>query len=96
MVQTAKKLVAGKGILSSPNVKPGKVLPPATAEMVKKFYVSDDISNIMPGPKTMFLSTLKARSFISRNNYLSLKEQKLGKLLGFQSLQSYSQQQLVC
>jgi hypothetical protein len=40
-----------KGILSSPNVKPGKVLPPATAEMVKEFYVSDEISRIMPGRK---------------------------------------------
>jgi hypothetical protein len=47
MVQTAKKLVAGKGILSNPNVKPSKVLPPATTEIVKKFHVSDEISNIM-------------------------------------------------
>jgi hypothetical protein len=35
VVQTAKKLVAEKGILSSPNVKPDKVLPLAIAEMVK-------------------------------------------------------------
>jgi hypothetical protein len=32
MVQNAK-LVAQKGILSRPNVKPGKVLPPAIFEM---------------------------------------------------------------
>jgi hypothetical protein len=35
MAQTAKKLVAEKRILSSPNVKPGKVVPLAIAEMVK-------------------------------------------------------------
>jgi hypothetical protein len=51
MVWTSKKLVAEKLILSSPNVKPGKVLPPATAEMVKQFYVSDEVSRIIPGTK---------------------------------------------
>jgi hypothetical protein len=35
MVWTVKELVAEKIIFSSPNLKPGKVLPPATAEMVK-------------------------------------------------------------
>jgi hypothetical protein len=40
-----------RGILSSPDVKPGKLLPPATAEIVKQFYVSDEISRIMPGTK---------------------------------------------
>jgi hypothetical protein len=43
--------VAEKGILSSPNVKPGEVLPPATAEMVKQFYVPDQISRFKPGMK---------------------------------------------
>jgi hypothetical protein len=38
--------VAENGILSSPNVKPGKMLPPATAEMVNQFCVSDEISRI--------------------------------------------------
>jgi hypothetical protein len=49
MVRTSKKLMAEKGILSSPNVKRGKVLPPPAAEMVKQFYVSDEICSIMPG-----------------------------------------------
>jgi hypothetical protein len=35
MVWTVKKLVAEKIIFSSPNLKLGNVLPPATAEMVK-------------------------------------------------------------
>jgi hypothetical protein len=51
MVQTYKKLVAEKGILSSPSVESSKVLPPATAEMVKQFYVSDEINKIIPGTK---------------------------------------------
>jgi hypothetical protein len=51
MAWAAKKLVAEKGILSSPNVKPGKVLTPVTAYMVKQFYVSHEIISIMPGAK---------------------------------------------
>jgi hypothetical protein len=43
MVQTAKKLVAEKGILSSLNEKLGQVLPPETTEIVKQFFVSDEI-----------------------------------------------------
>jgi hypothetical protein len=45
MVWTSKKLVAGKGIMSSPNIK---VLPSVTAEMVKQLYVADEISRMMP------------------------------------------------
>jgi hypothetical protein len=48
MIQTAKKLVPEKEILSSSIVKPGKLLPPATIETVKQFYVSDELSKIMP------------------------------------------------
>jgi hypothetical protein len=48
IVHTSKILAAEKAIWSSPNVIPGKVLPPATAEMVKQFYVSDEIDRIMP------------------------------------------------
>jgi hypothetical protein len=38
-------------MLSSLNVKPGKVLPSVTAEMAKKFYGSDQITKIMQGQK---------------------------------------------
>jgi hypothetical protein len=51
IVQSSKILVAEKAIWSNPNVIPGKVLPPATAEMMKQFYVSDEISRITPGIK---------------------------------------------
>jgi hypothetical protein len=40
MVQTAKKLVAEKGILSSPNVKSREVLPLAIPETVKQILHS--------------------------------------------------------
>jgi hypothetical protein len=56
--------VAKKGILSSPNVKPGKVLPVERAEMMEQFYVSDKISRIMTEQMIMFLLTQKARTFI--------------------------------
>jgi hypothetical protein len=51
MDQTSKKLVTKKGILSSPHAKLGNVLPPARAKMVKQFYLSGEISRIMPGTK---------------------------------------------
>jgi hypothetical protein len=35
MIQAALKLVVENGILSSQNVKPGHMLPPTTAEMVR-------------------------------------------------------------
>jgi hypothetical protein len=43
--------MAEKQTLLSPNVKPGNVLPPATNEMVKQFYISDEISRIMSETK---------------------------------------------
>jgi hypothetical protein len=53
MVQTAKKLLAMKGVLSSPNVKQGKLLPYATSELVKLFYLFHEISNIVPRTKRL-------------------------------------------
>jgi hypothetical protein len=46
--------VVEKGIFLSPNVKPSKVLLPATAEMVKQFYIRDEMSRITPGTKDHF------------------------------------------
>jgi hypothetical protein len=58
--------VTKKGILSGPSVKPGKVLPPATAEIVKQFYVPDETNMIMQGTKDYVSVTVtqKARRFI--------------------------------
>lgn len=51
MVRTAKKLVREKGIMSSPNPKPGKSLDDHTANLVRCFYASDEVSRAMPGMK---------------------------------------------
>ena len=51
MVRKAKKLVKEKGILSTPNPKPGKVLSQKTADSVREFYNSDEVSRALPGMK---------------------------------------------
>eukprot|EP00731_Ephydatia_muelleri_P009387 Em0004g1725a len=51
MARQAKKLVHEKGILSSPNLKPGKTLPAVTEELVLSVYHNDEISRTMPGRK---------------------------------------------
>jgi hypothetical protein len=57
MVRTAKKLVATIGVLSTPNVKQGRVLLPATSEMVKEFYVFHEIATSCHGQKLIVLLT---------------------------------------
>ena len=47
----AKKLAQEKGILSSPNLKPGRTLPAATEELVLSVYHNDEVSRTMPGKK---------------------------------------------
>lgn len=51
MVRKAKLLVKEKGILSSPNFKPGKSLPENVINIVREFYECDLISRMMPGQK---------------------------------------------
>ena len=51
MVRKAKLLVKEKGILASPNPRPGKSLSQDTFNCVKTFYNSDHASRIMPGKK---------------------------------------------
>eukprot|EP00731_Ephydatia_muelleri_P034712 Em0073g9a len=55
LARRAKKLVAEKGILSSPNPKGGRALPVEIEEEVHTFFWSDSISRTMPGKKD-FLS----------------------------------------
>ena len=45
----AKKLVEEKGVFSDPNPKKGNRLDEALVEKVKEFYLSEDISRMMPG-----------------------------------------------
>lgn len=51
MVRQSKKILKEKGILGSPNRKPGKSLPSEVIQTVQMFYESDDISRVLPGMK---------------------------------------------
>ena len=51
MARKAKDLVKEKGVLATPNPKLGHLLAPKTADLVRGFYESDDVSRIMPGKK---------------------------------------------
>lgn len=47
----AKQLLEVKGVMSTPDPKPGKALSNNTATLVKEFYCSDSVSRQMPGLK---------------------------------------------
>ena len=51
MVHKAKELVRQKGILSTPNPKPGHELSEETVHLVQNFFESEEISRTMPGKK---------------------------------------------
>ena len=51
MARRAKALVKEKGILSTPDPKPGKSLNDSVTEKVNNFYNSDDVSRVMLGKK---------------------------------------------
>ena len=45
----SKQLVVTQGVLATPNVRPGEVLPTVVEKRVIQFYLSDNVSRIMPG-----------------------------------------------
>ena len=51
MARKTKELVKTKGILSTPNPKPGKMLSNDTVKLIHSFYNDDEISRCMPGIK---------------------------------------------
>lgn len=51
MVRKAKALVKEKGIMSTPNPKPGKTLASSVIDLVASFYQTDEVSRMMPGKK---------------------------------------------
>jgi hypothetical protein len=53
--------MTGKGISSNPKVKPGKVLPPPTAKIMKLFYISNSINRIIPRTKDDVPVNLKSK-----------------------------------
>jgi hypothetical protein len=40
-----------QGIMSSPNLEPGKTLNKVNVEVVRSFYNSHEVSGVMPGKK---------------------------------------------
>lgn len=67
MVRKAKKLVKEKGILSTPNLRPGKTIKDDTVTIVKSFYNDDDISRCLPGKKDYkTISTLGVKSKVQK------------------------------
>jgi hypothetical protein len=63
-----------KLIWSNPKVKPSKVLPPATAKVMKLFFIQSTGS--YQGQKMMFLLTQKARKLFFRNDWYCVTKQK--------------------
>ena len=59
LARRAKLLVAEKGVLSSPNAQHTNALSLQTGEAVNNFYLSDELSRVMPGRKD-FVSVLGA------------------------------------
>lgn len=51
MVRQSKKILKDKGMLESPNQKPGKSLSPEVVAAVRSYYESDEISRVLPGMK---------------------------------------------
>lgn len=51
MVKTAKKIREERGFASQPKIKKGKTLKNETLQRIQDFYLSDDVSRVMPGMK---------------------------------------------
>ena len=75
MVRKAKELVKEKGVLSTPNPKPGHTLPAETIDLVQSFYESDEVSRMMPGCKD-FVSVRKAEGRVHVQKRLILSNLK--------------------
>jgi len=92
MARQAKKLVSLKGVLSSPDPKPGRPLDIETTLLVKEFYNDDEVSRIMPG-KSDVVSVregtskilVQKRLILSNLNeiYQQFKVKYHGKKIGF-------------
>ena len=61
MARKAKKLVKEKGIMSTPNPKPGHSIEQSKIDTVIGFYESDNCSRMMPGMKD-FVSVRQVES----------------------------------
>ena len=64
MVRKAKDLVKKKGILSTPNPRPGHVLARETTDVVRSFYECDEVSRMLPGKNILFQSNKKESRYM--------------------------------
>jgi hypothetical protein len=71
MVRKAKELVEAKGILSTLNPEPGKMLKDGTVKFVPKFYDDDEICRRMSGKKD-FSSVTEDGKRVNKKNLLLL------------------------
>ena len=92
MARKAKQLVREKGILSTPNPKPGRSLPQTSIDVVIHFYESDENSRMMPGKKDCISVrgaegriTMQKRLILSnlRELYRSFKDKHQEQKVGF-------------
>ena len=76
MARAAKKLAKEKGVLSTPNPKPGRSIPEIIVNQVKRFYESDDISRQMPGKKDCIAMNVNGRKVMVQKRLIlcNLKE----------------------
>jgi hypothetical protein len=76
MASNAKKLYNEKGPLANPNSKPGKTIDENTAEKIRAFYLSEDMSRVMPGSKDYVSVSINGeRSHVQKHLVLcNLKE----------------------
>ena len=64
MARAAKKLAKDKGVLSTPNPKPGRSVAETIVEHVKKFYESDGISCQMAGKRDCVAMTVNGEKVL--------------------------------
>ncbi len=92
MARKSKQLVIEKGILSTPNPRPGRSLPQTSIEAVVHFYESDENSRMMPGKKDCISVrgaegriTMQKRLILSnlRELYRSFKDKHPEQKIGF-------------
>ncbi len=76
MARAAKKLAKEKGVLSTPNPKPGRSVPETIVEQVKRFYQSDDSSRQMPGKKDCVAMNINGEKCMAQKRFIlcNLKE----------------------
>lgn len=69
MARKAKELVKEKGVMSTPNPKPGQSLSQAITRLVTDSYENDENSRMMPGKKDCVSEQQKDVLWFRRGSY---------------------------